>query len=426
MEEANQEFLCGCGGEDIVVSKDTKLGKLQKNLFNNLNAALFVVCNPQIQMKKSVVLSGQTLKVPCTEGEMKMKLDSTTPAADYQDILTPTNLHTSDYQLNTTTTEYQGRQLIATGPQGNDWNRWDAYSCTHSMNNDYGANAWIFKGSDPHCEKMFQKGRLYDGCSSPVLSAYNHNFEPACNSHDFCYQLSWWKAPLSWPQTVLNRRICDAHLKYSWDYACRTRHCDQDWKIVLGECGYCSITADVWYIFLLDAQRGKITPAGWWLTPEEKQSLQQYSGASFFSADVPRSMALIRFADVFRQSRGEIRSIWNNKCLDVDNDRVHIYDCHGGWNQQWYRPGGNSQDMRIQVDGNKCLDALGGQGECVACLPCHDVQSNQRWVYDDKYHLHSVRYPELCLDIYAYNGNNYAKVVMWPCNDQPNQQWYQP
>ena len=121
---------------------------------------------------------------------------------------------------------------------------------------------------------------------------------------------------------------------------------------------------------------------------------------------------------------GEIRSGWNSKCLEYDgnNNLVFMWDCHGGSNQQWYPSSNSKVDMRIQADGNRCLDAPGGALYRVYWHWCHDG-NNQKWTYDDMGRLHSVAYPHLCLDIINHNNNNGAVVVLHQCNDAMNQKW---
>ena len=120
---------------------------------------------------------------------------------------------------------------------------------------------------------------------------------------------------------------------------------------------------------------------------------------------------------------GEISSGWNSKCLDYDgNNQVFMWDCHGGSNQQWYPSSNSKVDMRIQADGNRCLDAPGGAFYRVYLHSCHDG-NNQKWTYDDIGRLHSVAYPHLCLDLFNHNNNNGAGLVLYQCNNNMNQKW---
>jgi hypothetical protein len=427
MEKETEDFLCNCGGEGIVVSESTTLGKLKKNVFEDHDQTpLLILCNPHIKMENNVVLPGQSLKVPCTQAEQKMKLDSTV-SSELQDDLAP--LDYNEQNFNVTPENAHDRQLMASGPQDGIWGRWDSYSCTHSKNDAYGDNTWIFIGSDPYCESMFTGGDITDGCSAPDWAQrgnpFKHNFVPACTFHDLCYQFSYWKDPVRWPLTVASRVKCDSMLFSQWVTACNIHHCNVWWKHFIGECSLCVATAETWIAILMAANHGQPTQGATYLSNDEKESVRKYSVASLFVESTNSAPGAFMFADVFRQTRGEIRSRMNNKCLDWYQDRVHMHDCHGGSNQQWYRPGFNKYDLRIQADGNRCLDAPGGHGVRVYWHWCHDGP-NQKWNYDDKYRLHNVAYPHLCLDIYAWDNNNLAKVVLWPCNDQKNQQWFQP
>ena len=419
MNEETAELLCNCGEEEIMVSEATNLGKIQKNLFEHHDKVLLVLCNPHIQMKKNVVLPGQTLKVPCTDTEKKMKLDSAV-AAEQQDGLT-----TFDSQQNFTfTPDTHDRQLIATGPQGNNWNRWDAYSCTHSKNDAYGDRTWIFRGSDLNCQGFSTRKRLTDGCSLPTLldaiSPFKHIFQPGCTVHDLCYQFSYWKDPVNWPLTATSRVRCDEMGFELWKTACYQNYMWNPLFLTpcLGE-------AYIWTQVLLIHNQGQPTGGATYLDDYERESVMKYSVASLFVPSTTSAPGWFEFADVFRQRHGEIRSRMNNKCLDLYQDKVHMHTCHGLSNQKWYRPRFSKYDMRITGGDNKCLDAPGGQGVRVYWHWCHNG-NNQKWIYDDKYRLHNVMYPDLCLDIYAWDNNDLAKVVLWPCNDQKNQQWYQP
>jgi hypothetical protein len=407
--QSGSDILCDCGEEIMFTEGIMKIH--QPDL---------VLCNPDIQMENNVVVPGQTLRVPCTAAETKEKLEDELSTFEYQSDLI--FLESNNSQNN------NNRQLMASGPQDGNWNRWDAYSCTHSKNDAYGDRTYIFKGSDEKCEQIFQGTTLTDGCSSPVWSAYTYNFQPACNVHDMCYQLAFWKDPIRYPKTFESRRRCDVQLRTLWHKACEQEHCNVWWKH-FGECQFCYNTATVWMDFLLIAQGRNPTPGGSYLEGEYGNSIRTYSVASLYSestTSAPRSFVV---EDVFRFGRGEIRSRMNSKCLDISGSGgsvVHMWGCHGGWNQQWYRPNRNKFDMRLQADGNRCLDAPGGQGVAVYWHSCHDG-NNQKWVYDDQYRLHNVAYPHLCLDIACWNCNNDgAKVHLWPCHGDKNQQWYQP
>ena len=245
MEKETEDFLCNCGGEGIVVSESTTLGKLKKNVFEDHDQTLLILCNPHIKMENNVVLPGQSLKVPCTQAEQKMKLDSTVSSAQ-QDDLAPLDYHEQNFNI--TPENAHDRQLMASGPQDGIWGRWDSYSCTHSKNDAYGDNTWIFRGSDPYCESMFTGGDITDGCSAPawaqLINPFRHNFVPACTVHDLCYQFSYWKDPVRWPLTVASRLKCDYMLYAQWSNACNIHHCNEWWKHF--ECQACGSAAGVW------------------------------------------------------------------------------------------------------------------------------------------------------------------------------------
>src|SRR5690606_31355097 len=80
---------------------------------------------------------------------------------------------------------------------------------------------------------------------------------------------------------------------------------------------------------------------------------------------------------------GALRGVGSNRCLDVDGAsqsngaQVHIWDCHGGTNQQWTA----TSSGELRVYGGKCLDVNGAgtaDGTAVIIWDCNG-QNNQRW-----------------------------------------------
>lgn len=75
----------------------------------------------------------------------------------------------------------------------------------------------------------------------------------------------------------------------------------------------------------------------------------------------------------------------------------------------------------------QCLDVSGdgGPGSKAFVTTCNGG-ARQKWYYDDIQRLHPVYNPNLCLEIGAWNDENYATVNVWSCNGGANQQWYIP
>ena len=72
---------------------------------------------------------------------------------------------------------------------------WNHYQCVPMYDNEFGSTVTIFSYRDDDivkvngitfkvngCKNMYK----VDGCSSPVWSAYENSYRPACNRHDLC------------------------------------------------------------------------------------------------------------------------------------------------------------------------------------------------------------------------------------------------
>jgi hypothetical protein len=116
-----------------------------------------------------------------------------------------------------------------------------------------------------------------------------------------------------------------------------------------------------------------------------------------------------------------IHSRLNDKCLEVqvpsgNGQRANMWDCWGGWNQQWRWEG----NQLINRSTGKCLEILNvdpGDGAYVGQWDCWNGP-NQRWARGSQiwggYELVSFLNGK-CLEIrdsYPYNG---AYVGMWQC-----------
>ncbi|TDC54797.1 hypothetical protein E1258_23415 [Micromonospora sp. KC207] len=126
-----------------------------------------------------------------------------------------------------------------------------------------------------------------------------------------------------------------------------------------------------------------------------------------------------------------LRSDMNGKCLEVvggagNGSRAQMWDCWGGYNQQWYWVG----DRIISVSTGKCLEILDiypHRGGYVGIWDCWGG-SNQLWYWGNQlpaggYELRN-RLNRLCLEIQDSWPHNGAYVGMWDCFGGANESWY--
>ncbi|MFI6929635.1 non-reducing end alpha-L-arabinofuranosidase family hydrolase [Streptomyces sp. NPDC050287] len=122
----------------------------------------------------------------------------------------------------------------------------------------------------------------------------------------------------------------------------------------------------------------------------------------------------------------DVRSVDSGRCLDVegfsqtDGANVHIWDCHGGINQQWTLTASN----QLTVYGNKCLDVRGGattSGTPVQIWTCTG-SDNQQWRVNPDGTIVGVR-SGLCLDVSGWGKANGTGVQIWSCTGGANQKW---
>ncbi|KUO20340.1 alpha-L-arabinofuranosidase, partial [Streptomyces dysideae] len=122
----------------------------------------------------------------------------------------------------------------------------------------------------------------------------------------------------------------------------------------------------------------------------------------------------------------DVRGVDSGRCLDVegfsqtDGANVHIWDCHGGTNQQWTLTDSN----QLTVYGNKCLDVRGGattSGTPVQIWTCTG-SDNQQWRVNPDGTIVGVR-SGLCLDVSGWGKANGTGVQIWSCTGGNNQKW---
>ncbi|MFM9693788.1 non-reducing end alpha-L-arabinofuranosidase family hydrolase [Streptomyces europaeiscabiei] len=122
----------------------------------------------------------------------------------------------------------------------------------------------------------------------------------------------------------------------------------------------------------------------------------------------------------------DVRGVDSGRCLDVagfsqaDGANVHIWDCHGGTNQQWTSTDSN----QLTVYGNKCLDVRGGattSGTPVQIWTCNG-SDNQQWRVNPDGTIVGVR-SGLCLEVSGWGKANGTGVQIWSCHGGTNQKW---
>ncbi|MFC5821030.1 ricin-type beta-trefoil lectin domain protein [Nonomuraea harbinensis] len=124
------------------------------------------------------------------------------------------------------------------------------------------------------------------------------------------------------------------------------------------------------------------------------------------------------------RTSGPIRGAASGRCVDVpgaataDGTRLVLWDCHGGPNQTWSRPG----DGTVRALG-KCLDVHGGIGVSGASVDLHACHggANQKWTYDAG--TQTLRSLGKCLDAFQGATGNGTRLIIWDCTAAPNQRW---
>lgn len=114
-----------------------------------------------------------------------------------------------------------------------------------------------------------------------------------------------------------------------------------------------------------------------------------------------------------------------NKCLDAPSyaagTRVHLWDCHGGANQNWQL----QADGSLKIPGtNVCLDVRSSgtaNGTPIQVWDCNGTPA-QLWFYDAQRRLHPYAAPHMCLDQAAGNTANGAQMHLWDCQTGNNNQ----
>ncbi|MEV6306500.1 RICIN domain-containing protein [Actinoplanes sp. NPDC051861] len=170
--------------------------------------------------------------------------------------------------------------------------------------------------------------------------------------------------------------------------------------------------------------RGQIDVA-WYMTSVQA-GFEPWIGGTGLSVD--------RFAFNANGSTGggavtPLRGVGSNRCVDLagwgtaDGNDLILWDCHGGWNQQWRRDG----NAIVNPQSGRCLDVRGAgtaNGTEVWLWSCIPGGIAQQWIAEPNGTLrnpHSNR----CLDAVERGTANGTQLQIWDCTTlgQSNQLW---
>lgn len=121
----------------------------------------------------------------------------------------------------------------------------------------------------------------------------------------------------------------------------------------------------------------------------------------------------------------ELRSNWNNKCVEIlglnngNGAGVGAWDCWGGANQRWYWDGTQIRSLM----NHKCLEILGVSNSNGAQLGMWDCWggANQQWYWEGSRLKSYLNHKYV--DLLYHDNRNGAWVGMWPWTGQSNQSW---
>ena len=128
-----------------------------------------------------------------------------------------------------------------------------------------------------------------------------------------------------------------------------------------------------------------------------------------------------------------VTSAWHGKALDVpwesEMSIVHMWDAHGGKNQQWCfdRIEGGAYVIRSFFTG-RCIEIPDHLSTDAAQVRQAEYSGarNQQWMVtgypDGTYRIHN-RHSGKCLDVLGWKEDNGAGVGQWPWKAAENQKW---
>ncbi len=126
-----------------------------------------------------------------------------------------------------------------------------------------------------------------------------------------------------------------------------------------------------------------------------------------------------------RPGGGAIASNWNDKCIDVpefnyrDGQRLAVWTCNGGANQQWEFVNGT-----LRTQNNMCMDVAWGSTADGAAIQIATCSGNpaQQFVLNAANDLVNPQ-ADKCVDIADWNGSDGAVLSLWTCTGGANQKW---
>jgi hypothetical protein len=114
----------------------------------------------------------------------------------------------------------------------------------------------------------------------------------------------------------------------------------------------------------------------------------------------------------------------SGRCAEAPNSsngtQVQLADCQAADRQRWTY----TSDKRLQVHGDKCLDASGqgtSNGTQVIVWDCHGG-ANQQWNVNADGTITGVQ-SNLCVDANGAGTAAGTKIILWSCNGGANQKW---
>jgi len=145
------------------------------------------------------------------------------------------------------------------------------------------------------------------------------------------------------------------------------------------------------------------------------------------------------FSTLYASDTFQIKSKWANKCLDVkfedkgkNGNRVQLWDCHSGVNQQWlfikFANGYSAIKTRWTY---RVLDVAregqGLNGNKIHLWRGVPESNNQEWKLiklDNGAYIIKSRWKHKCLDAMREDqGSNGNRIIFWECHYGNNQQW---
>ena len=153
---------------------------------------------------------------------------------------------------------------------------------------------------------------------------------------------------------------------------------------------------------------------------------QYYRSSHIYDSLISNPHGSFALDPISNTSIADIKSIMNNKCLDVINGlnisgtNVQMYECNNENAQKWYY---NPSTQQFKTIYGKCLDLVDGNnddGTNIQIFECNDGDG-QKWLINPDGTISNINGG--CLDIWEYNHDNGANVALYTCHNGRNQIW---